>query len=109
MINIFCENRTASEGIRIDFSSFTEPEKLVLLKNFELDEKYRGSWTREAILENREIILKGNHIVIIRAIELFQTVMLGSLMLDEIEASLFKLNFNLFLERWIEYQNNVRK
>lgn len=32
-----------SEGIKIDFYSFTEPEQLVLLKNFELDEKYKGS------------------------------------------------------------------
>lgn len=32
----------ASEGIRIDFNSFTEPEQLVLLKNFELDDKYRN-------------------------------------------------------------------
>ena len=53
-----------SDGIRIDFSSFTEPEQLVLLKNFELDDKYHSRWTRETILENKEVILKGNHIVI---------------------------------------------
>ena len=99
----------ASEGIRIDFKSFSEPEQLVLLKNFELDDKYRSRWTREAILENKELILKGNHIVITRIIELFQSAMPGALMLDEIEASLFKLNFNLFLQRWIECQKNVRK
>jgi len=99
----------ASEGIRIDFSSFTDPEQLVLLKNFELDDKYRSRWTREATLENKELILKGNHIIITRIIELFQTAMLGALMLDEIEASLFKLNFNLFLQRWIECQKNVSK
>ncbi len=29
-----------SEGIRLDFNSFTEPEQLVILKNFELNEKY---------------------------------------------------------------------
>ena len=99
----------ASEGIRIDFNSFTEPEQLVLLKNFELDDKYRSRWTHEVIVENKELILKFNHIIITRAIELFQTLMLGALMLDEIEASLFRLNFNLFLERWIECQRNVSK
>ena len=98
-----------SEGIRIDFNSFTEPEQLVLLKNFELDDKYHSRWTREAILENKEIILKGNHIIISRIIELFLFVMPRALMLDEIEASLFKLNFNLFLQRWIECQSNVSK
>ena len=50
-----------SEGIRIDFKSFTEPEQLVLLKNFELDDKYRYRWTREAILENKDLIPKCNH------------------------------------------------
>ena len=98
-----------SEGIRIDFSSFTEPEQLVILKNLELHEKYQGRWTHEVIMENKEVILKLNHIIITRAIELFQTLMLGALMLDEIEASLFKLNFSLFLERWIECQKNISK
>ena len=94
----------ASEGIRIDFNSFTEPEQLVLLKNFELDDKYRSRWTREVILENKEIILKGNHIIISRIIELFLFTMPRALMLDEIEASFFKLNFNLFFQRWMECQ-----
>jgi hypothetical protein len=98
-----------SEGIKIDFYSFTEPEQLVLLKNFELDDKYRSKWTHEVIIENKELILKGNRIIMTRAIELFQTLMLGALMLDEIEASLFRLNFSLFLERWLECQKRVSK
>src|SRR4030067_2647713 len=98
-----------SEGIRIDFSSFTEPEQLVLLKNFELDDKYRSRWSREAILENKEVILKGNHIVIERVIELFLFAMPRALMLDEVEQWFFKLNFNIFLERWIGCQKNVSK
>jgi len=99
----------ASEGIRIDFSSFTEPEQLVLLKNFELDDKYRYRWTREVILENKELILKGNHIVISRIIEMFLFAMPRALMLDEAEQWFFKFNFNNFLERWIECQKNVSK
>ncbi len=98
-----------SEGIRIDFYSFTQPEQLVLLKNFELDEKYRSRWTREAVLENKELILKGNHIVISRVIELFQFVMPRALMLDEVEQWFFKFNFTDFLRRWIECQKNVSK
>ena len=73
-----------SDGIRIDFSSFTEPEQLVLLKNLELDDKYHNGWTRETMLENKEIILKGNHIIISRIIELFQFAMPRALMLDEV-------------------------
>ena len=98
-----------SEGIRIDFNSFTEPEQLVLLKNFELDEKHHYGWTREAILENKEIIVKCNQIVIERVIELFLFAMPRALMLDEVEQWFFKLNFNIFLEHWIECQKNVSK
>jgi len=98
-----------SEGIRIDFSSFTEPEQLVLLKNFELDDKYHSRWTREVILENKDLIVKGNHIVISRVFELFLSVMPGALMLDEVEAWFFRFHFNGFLERWIECQRNMSK
>ena len=52
-----------SEGIRIDFYSLTEPEQLVVLRNMELEEKYRGRWTHEAIMENKDLILKFNHII----------------------------------------------
>jgi hypothetical protein len=47
-----------SEGIKIDFNSFTQPEQLVLLNNFELDEKYHNRWTYENVMENKEIILR---------------------------------------------------
>jgi hypothetical protein len=99
----------SSEGIRIDFNSFTEPERLVLLKNFELDEKYRGKWTHETIMENKALILKFNHIVISRLIELFQHAMPGALMLDELDAWFFNFNFNDFWRRWIECQKNLNK
>lgn len=98
-----------SEGIRIDFNSFTEPEQLVLLKNSELNDKYRYRWTREAVLENKDLILKGNHIIISRVVELFLFAMPRALMLDEVEQRFFKFNFNNFLESWIECQKNLRK
>jgi hypothetical protein len=98
-----------SEGIRIDFSSFTEPEQLVLLKNFELDEKHHYGWTREAILENKEIIVKCNMIIIERVNELFLFTMPRALMLDDVDQFFFKVNFWGFWERWIECQKNVRK
>ena len=80
-----------------------------MLKNFELDEKYRGRWTREAVLENKEIILKGNHIMISRITELFLFAMPRAMMLGEVEQALFRINFWSFLERWIECQKNVSK
>ena len=99
----------SSEGIRIDFYSFTEPEQLVLLKNFELHDKYKSRWTREIILENKDIILKGNHIVMTRVCDLFQTAMLGALMVDDLEAWFFKYHFNDLLKRWIECQKKTCK
>ena len=99
----------ASEGIRIDFSSFTEPEQLVLLKNFELDEKYHGRWTHEVIMENKELILKFNHIIISRVMDLFSFTMPRALMLDELEQWFFKFNFNDFWRRWMECQKNLGK
>jgi len=98
-----------SEGIRIDFTSFTEPEQLIILKNAELNEKYRSKWTREAILENQDVIVKCNEIALRRIIELFETAMPGALMLDELEAWFFKFNFHDFLARWIECQKNLKK
>jgi hypothetical protein len=99
----------ASEGIRIDFYSFTEPEQLLLLKNFELDDKYRNRWTREVVLENKEIIVKGNMIVVQRVNELFLATMPGALMLDEVDLFFFRLNFWGFWERWIECKKNLDK
>jgi hypothetical protein len=98
-----------SEGICIDFYSFTEPEQLVLLKNFELDEKHRYGWSREAMLENKELIVKGNMIVVERVNELFLSAMPGALMLDEVDMFFFRANFWGFWERWIECKKNLDK
>lgn len=98
-----------SDGIRIDFHSFTEPEQLVLLKNFELDEKYSGRWTHDVIMENKEIILKFNHIILSRTMDLFSFTMPRAMMLDELEQWFFKFNFNEFWRRWFECQKNLER
>ena len=98
-----------SEGIRVDFSSFTEPAQLVILKNVKLDEKYHYGWSREAVLENKEMIVKCNMIVIERVNELFLFTMPRALMLDEVDQFFFNVNFWGFWERWIECQKNVSK
>jgi hypothetical protein len=98
-----------SEGIRFDFNSFTEPEQLVILKNVELHEKYDNHWTKEAVLENKDIIVKCNGIVIDRATELFLFAMPRAMMLDEIEQWFFKFHFNMFLKNLIECLQNIKK
>ena len=99
----------ASEGIRIDFDSFTEPEQLVLLKNFELQEKYGSTWPRQVILANKELIVKANEIAAKRTTELFLFIMPRAFMLDEVEQYFFKLNFDVFLGNFTECLANVKK
>ena len=101
--------RPPSEGVRIDFYSFTEPEQLVLLKNYELDEKHRYGWTREAILENKELIVKGNMVVVERVNELFLSTLPGALMLDEVDMFFFRALFWGFWEHWLECHKNLAK
>jgi hypothetical protein len=98
-----------SEGIRFDFNSFTEPEQLIILKNYELHEKYNNHWTKEAVLKNKDIIVKCNGIIIDRATELYLFSMPRAMMLDDIEQWFFKFHFNLFLKNWIECLKHVKK
>lgn len=99
----------SSEGVRMDFYSFTEPEQLVILENLELDQKYGGRWTHEVVMENRKVIFKLNDIAMRRVIELFTFAMPRAMMLNEVEQWFFKFNFNDFLRRWIECQKNLQK
>src|SRR5208283_5928481 len=98
-----------SEGIKIDFHSFTEPEQLVLLKSFELDDKNQGKWTHQAVMENKEIIVKANHILISRVTDLFTFTMPRAMMLDEVDQFFFRFHFNTFMENWINSMKKVRK
>lgn len=97
----------ASDGIRIDFYSFTLAEQLVILKNHELEEICCGRWTNKVVLENKELILKFNEIVIRRMIELFIFCMPKALMLDEHEECLFKVHFCNFLQGWMDSRENL--
>jgi hypothetical protein len=101
--------RVPTESIRFDFNSFTQPEQLIILKNIELHEKYDNHWTKEAVLENKDVIVKCNGIVIDRAVELFLFAMPRAMMLDEVEQWFFKFHFNMFLKNWIECLEHVKK
>jgi len=98
-----------SEGIRIDFDSFTDPEKYVLLKNIELEEKYDHKLPVEVFMENMELCLKANHILIDRVTELFQFIFPRALMMNEVEQYMFKINFVLFLMNLKESLAIVKK
>lgn len=48
----------SSDGIRIDFDSFTEPEKQLFRKIWEIQQKYGSSPPADVIEANKEFIFK---------------------------------------------------
>ena len=99
----------SSEGIRIDFDSFPEPERLLLRKVWEIEEKYEGSPPADVIEANAEFIFKAREVIGWRVIELFMFVMQELLGSDEIEEWYFKLHFYNFFEDLKECLERVRK
>lgn len=97
-----------SEGIRIDFDSFPEPERLLLRKVWEIEEKYGGSPPADVIEANAEFIFKAREVVGWRVLQLFMFVMKELLGADEIEEWYFKLHFYNFFEDLKECLERVR-
>ena len=65
----------SSEGIRIDFDSFPEPEKQLFRKIWEIQEKYGSSPPADVIEANKEFIFKAWEVIGWRVLELFMFVM----------------------------------
>jgi hypothetical protein len=99
----------SSDVIRIDFDSFTEPEKQLFRKIWEIQAKYGSSPPAEVMEANREFIFKAGEVVSWRVLELFMFVMREALLGDEIEEWYFKLHFYNFLADLSECLKRVRK
>jgi len=99
----------SSDGILIDFDSFTEPEKQLFRKIWEIQEKYGSSPPADVVEANREFIFKAREVISWRVLELFMFVMKELLGGDEIEEWYFKLHFYNFFEDLKECLKNVRK
>jgi hypothetical protein len=99
----------SSDVIRIDFDSFSEPEKQLFMKIWEIEEKYGFSPSADVIEANTELIFKAREIIGWRVIEVFVFVMKEFLGHDEIEEWYFKLHFYNFLEDLKNCLENVRK
>jgi hypothetical protein len=99
----------SSDVIRIDFDSFTEPEKQLFNKIWEIQQEYGLDPPADVIEKNKELIFKAREIVGWRVIQLFMFVMKELLGQDEIEEWYFKLHFYNFLEDLKECLANVRK
>ena len=97
-----------SDVVRLDFDSFTEPEKQLFRKIWEVQEKYRGSPPADVIEANKEFIFKAIEVLSWRVLELF--IFVNSVLLDdEIEDWYFKLHFYNFFEDLKECLQRVRK
>jgi hypothetical protein len=99
----------SSDGIRNDFDSFTEPEKQLLRRILEIEEKYGSSPPADVVEANKEFIFKALEVVSWRVLELFMFVMSEVLGGDEIEGWFFKLHFCNFLADLNECLQRVRK
>jgi hypothetical protein len=99
----------SSDVIRIDFDSFSEPEKQLFNKIWEIEQKYGFSPPADVIEANAELVSKAREIIAWRVIELFMFVMKELLGHDEIEEWYFKLHFYNFLEDLKNCLQNVRK
>jgi hypothetical protein len=99
----------SSDVIRLDFDSFSEPEKQLFNRIREIEQKYGSSPPVDVIEANWELIFKAREIIAWRVIELFMFVMKELLGADEIEEWYFKLHFFNFFEDLKDCLTNVRK
>lgn len=99
----------SSDVIRLDFDSFSEPEKQLFNKIWEIEQKYGSSPPADVIEANAELVSKAREVIAWRVIELFMFVMKELLGHDEIEEWYFKLHFYNFLEDLKNCLENVRK
>lgn len=99
----------SSDVIRLDFDSFTEPEKQLFRKIWEIQQEYGSSPPADVIEANKEFIFKVRDVIYRRVLELFMFVMGEVLGGDEIEIWYFKLHFYNFFEDLSDCLKNVRK
>jgi len=99
----------SSDVIRIDFDSFTEPEKQLFRRIWEIEQKYGSSPPADVIKANKEFFFKAREVISRRVLELFIFVMSEMLGGDEIEVWYFKLHFYNFMEDLKDCLKNVRK
>ena len=98
-----------SDVIRVDFDSFSEPEKRLFNRIWEIQQEYGVSPPVDVIEANKELIFKASEVVVWRVVQLFVFVMEKLLVRDEVEEWYFKLHFYNFFADFSECLANVRK
>jgi hypothetical protein len=95
--------------IKLDYGSFSEPERVLLDKIQEYIDKYApGKPPHDVIVKNSALWVKGLEIFGRRATELFVEVMPATFCCDELEEWYFKVYFYNFLQDWLEMVSKLR-
>jgi hypothetical protein len=98
----------SSDVVRLDFDSFSEPEKQLFRKIWEIQEECGLNPPADVIEANRELTSKALEVVFRRVLELFLFAVPKAFCWDEIEEWYFKLHFYNFFEDLEECLANVR-
>jgi hypothetical protein len=98
-----------SDVVRLDFDSFSEPEKQLFNKIWEIQQEYGLSPPADVVEVNKELIFKALEIVFRRVLELFLFTVPKAFCWNEIEEWYFKLHFYNFFEDLEECLERVRK
>jgi hypothetical protein len=98
-----------SDAVRLDFDSFSEAEKQLFSKIWEIQEEYGLNPPNDVVEANKELIFKGLEITFRRVLELFLFTVPRAFCWDEIEEWYFKLHFYNFFKDLEECLERVRK
>jgi hypothetical protein len=98
-----------SDVVRLDFDSFSEPEKQLFNKIWEIQEQYGLNPPDDVVEANKELTFKALEIVFRRVLELFIFTVPKAFCWDEIEEWYFKLHFYNFFKDLEECLGRVRK
>jgi hypothetical protein len=98
-----------SDVVRLDFDSFSEPERQLFMKIWEIQEEYGLNPPADVIEANRELTFKALEVVFRRVLELFIFAVPKAFCWDEIEEWYFKLHFYNFFEDLEECLAHVRR
>jgi hypothetical protein len=98
-----------SDVARLDFDSFTEPEKQLFRKIWEIQDEFGLNPPADVIEANKELIFKALEVIFRRVLELFMFTVPKAFCWDEIEEWYFKLHFFNFFEDLEECLANVRR
>jgi hypothetical protein len=102
--------KAVSSGVvRLDVDSFSEPEKQLFNKIWEIQDTYGSSPPADVLEENLEFFVKACEVVFKRVSGLFLFAVPKAFGWDEVEEWYFKLHFYNFFEELSDCLKNVRR